>query len=73
MNKRILKWLTIILPAAFWLLILFVSGEIFESHHSTAEIAFTSLLVTIGAIGFDIRADLVLGGSHPVSQTAQRF
>ncbi|MBW8010013.1 MAG: GAF domain-containing protein [Chloroflexi bacterium] len=52
MSKRILKWLTIILPVSFWLIVLYMSGELFDSTHSTAEIIFTSLLVSIGAIAF---------------------
>ncbi|MDH5507021.1 MAG: GAF domain-containing sensor histidine kinase [Anaerolineae bacterium] len=52
MDKRVLRWLSIILPIGFWLMVILLSGKLFGEKHTPIENAFSLSMVSVGAIAF---------------------
>ncbi|MBI3159332.1 MAG: GAF domain-containing sensor histidine kinase [Chloroflexi bacterium] len=51
-NKRLLRWLTIVLPVGFTILLLVLTDLLFATPASVSELAFALLLVALGTSGF---------------------
>jgi signal transduction histidine kinase len=52
MSKNTLRWITIILPAVFWISLFTFSGFLFGEQHTLPEIVFSGIIVTIGSTIF---------------------
>lgn len=52
MDKRLLRWLTIVLPVGFWIVVLYVSNLVVLERFSSLQTFISVVFLTLGAIVF---------------------
>ena len=54
MSKNTLRWITVVIPIIFWVLIITFSGYLFGERHSFGELLFTGLVVALSSTIFSL-------------------